>query len=92
MGQQQCSNCGESISESIEVRLIDLFNEIKSIKAAIQSKTKDQWLDMRGVCHYTSLSESTIRRAVINGNLKHSQAIGKIMFKVSWVDRFLVGR
>ena len=92
MGQHQCLNCGEPISESIEVRLTDLFNEVKLIKAAVRCKTKDQWLDKRGVCKYTSLSESTIRRAITKGTLKHSKATGKLMFKVSWVDRFMEGK
>jgi len=37
------------------------------------------------------MSESTIRRAVKRGTLKASQSTGKLLFKVSSVDRWLNG-
>ena len=38
---------------------------------------------------YTSVSNSTIRRAVKKGKLKASQSTGKLLFKLSNVDRWL---
>jgi len=92
MDYSNCPNCGELISGCNHFLIEELLNEIKTIKAMVQSKTKDHWLDMRGICTYTSLSESTIRRAVVNGTLKCSNVTGKLMFKVSWIDHFLEGK
>ena len=51
----------------------------------------DKWLNIKSVSNYTSLSPSTIRRAVSRGSLKVSKITGKLLFKVSAVDRWLNG-
>ena len=51
----------------------------------------DKWLNIDAVCDYTSLSPSTIRRAVYKGALKASRITGKMLFKTSEVDRWLNG-
>lgn len=86
-----CPNCGTPLTVHNDE---ELLQEIQNLKTLVKSKSKtsDQWLDMKSVCSYTSLSESTIRRAIVNGTLKHSNSTGKLLFKVSWVDRFLEGR
>ncbi|MBC8402368.1 MAG: helix-turn-helix domain-containing protein [Candidatus Marinimicrobia bacterium] len=84
-----CPVCGKITTFTIDDIDIELLKEIQSIKKLVSSKTHDQWLDMRGVCSYTSLSESTIRRAIVKGTLKHSNSTGKLLFKISSVDRFL---
>lgn len=53
--------------------------------------TADKWLNIKSVSNYTSLSPSTIRRAVSRGSLKVSKITGKLLFKVSAVDRWLNG-
>jgi len=50
-----------------------------------------KWLNIKAVCDYTTLSPSTIRRAVYLGSLKSSRITGKMLFKVSEVDRWLNG-
>tara|TARA_B100002003_G_C13797974_1_gene394068 strand:+ start:124 stop:345 length:222 start_codon:yes stop_codon:yes gene_type:complete len=72
----------------IEQRIIEKLDEIKHI---IKSKVDNKWLNINGVCDYTGLSNSTIRRAVRNGSLKASTSTGKLLFKVSDVDRWLNG-
>ena len=52
---------------------------------------KDNWLNINAVCNYSSLSPSTIRRAVYKGALKASRITGKMLFKTSEVDRWLNG-
>ena len=52
---------------------------------------KNKWLNVNAVCNYTSLSASTIRRAVYKGALKASRITGKMLFKTSEVDRWLNG-
>jgi len=51
----------------------------------------NQWMTLKDVINYTSLSASTIRRAVHKGVLKASRATGKYLFKVSSVERWLNG-
>jgi excisionase family DNA binding protein len=52
---------------------------------------KNKWLNIGAVCDYTSLSPSTIRRAVYIGSLKASRITGRMLFKTSEVDRWLNG-
>jgi excisionase family DNA binding protein len=42
-------------------------------------------------CDYTSLSTSTLRRAVAGGRLKVSKVAGKLMFTKQWLDTWLRG-
>jgi excisionase family DNA binding protein len=48
-------------------------------------------MDIKKVARYTSLSISTINRAVANGRLKTSKVTGKLLFKKEWVDGWLNG-
>jgi excisionase family DNA binding protein len=43
-------------------------------------------------CDYTSLSVSTLRRAVDRGRLKVSKEAGKLMFRREWLDKWLGGK
>ena len=69
----------------MELRTIELLTEIKGL---IKDKVSDRWLCIRDVCEYV---ESTIRRAVKRGTLKASHSTGKLLFKISSVDRWLNG-
>jgi excisionase family DNA binding protein len=70
----------------MEIRIVELLNEIKTL---ILGKVNERWLTIREVAEYTSVSESTIRRAIKKGVLKASDKTGRILFKVSDVDRWL---
>ena len=72
----------------MELRVIELLNEIKDL---IQGKVSNRWMSIREVVNYSGLSESTVRRASRLGVLKTSRATGKLLFKVSNVDRWLNG-
>tara|TARA_B100000315_G_C14319266_1_gene470025 strand:- start:36 stop:254 length:219 start_codon:yes stop_codon:yes gene_type:complete len=72
----------------MELKTIELLTEIKGL---IKDKVSDRWLCIRDVCEYASVSESTIRRAVRKGSLKASHSTGKLLFKISSVDRWLNG-
>ena len=63
-----------------------MLNEIKTL---ILGKVNERWLTIREVAEYTSVSESTIRRAIKKGVLKASDKTGRLLFKVSDVDRWL---
>tara|TARA_Y100001958_G_scaffold156515_1_gene149373 strand:+ start:957 stop:1175 length:219 start_codon:yes stop_codon:yes gene_type:complete len=72
----------------MEIRTIELLNEIKSL---ILGKVNERWLTIKEVCQYSSVSESTVRRAIRKGTLKASNSTGKLLFKVSSVERWLNG-
>ena len=72
----------------MEIRLIELLNEIKTL---ILGKVNGRWLTIKEVSDYASISESTIRRAIVKGDLKSSKVTGRLLFKVSSVDRWLNG-
>ena len=69
-----------------EYALIEKLDEIKHI---VKSKVSDRWLNIGEVCDYSGLSNSTIRRAINKGVLKASHSTGKLLFKMSDVDRWL---
>ena len=71
-----------------EHAIIERLDEIKHI---VKSEVSNRWLNMKEVCDYSGLSSSTIRRAVHKGVLKVSTGTGKLLFKVSDVDRWLNG-
>ena len=72
----------------MEIRLIELLNEIKTL---ILGKVNERWLTLKEVSDYASISDSTIRRAIVKGDLKSSKVTGRLLFKVSSVDRWLNG-
>ena len=72
----------------MEIRIVEMLNEIKTL---ILGKVNEKWLKLKEVAEYTSVSESTIRRAIKKGVLKASHSTGKLLFKVSSVDRWLSG-
>lgn len=72
----------------MEIRLIELLNEIKTL---ILGKVNERWLTLKEVSDYAFISESTIRRAIVKGDLKSSKVTGRLLFKVSSVDRWLNG-
>ena len=70
----------------MDFTIIQILNDIKSL---IQNKSSNHWMNIKGLSEYTSLSQSTIRRAVRKGVLKASTSTGRLLFKVSDVDRWL---
>ncbi len=72
----------------METRLLHTLNEIKSF---IKNETNNRWLDIKKVTQMTSVSQSTIRRAVQKGELKASHTTGKLLFRVEEIERWLNG-
>ena len=69
-----------------EIRTIEILSEIKD---KLNNKLTHSWVNIKQVCNYTGLSESTIRRAIKKGALKVSTTTGKLLFKTSDIDRWL---
>ena len=72
----------------MDFTIIQILNDIKSL---IQNKSSNRWMDIKEVSKYTSLSASTIRRAVNKGELKCSRKLGKLLFQESDVRKWLNG-
>ena len=72
----------------MEFQIIDRLDEIKSI---LKEKSGNRWIGISDVCRYTSLSASTIRRAVAKGELKCSKRCGKLLFMEKDVSNWLGG-
>ena len=72
-----------------EIRIIEILSKIKD---KLNNRLTHSWVNIKQVCNYTSLSESTIRRAIQKGALKVSTTTGKLLFKTSDIDRWLNGK
>ena len=68
-----------------------ILEEIRDLKTIVKGRVADRWLTITDVSNYTSLSDSTIRRAVRKETLKCSKNTGKLLFKKSDVERWLNG-
>lgn len=68
-----------------------ILNKIDEILSLLKKRSHTKWLSTSEVCHITSLSESTIRRAFQSGKLKVSKTTGKNLFDISDVKRWLNG-
>ena len=64
---------------------------LERIENKIDRKHVNRFIDIGEVSELTSLSDSTIRRAVQRGEVKVSKATGKLLFKLEWVYRWLNG-
>ena len=69
--------------------LIPFKEQLDRIEKKIDGKYSNKFLDINQVAHLTSLSQSTIRRAIRRGELKCSKKLGKLLFKVEWIDKWL---
>lgn len=84
-----CNHCKNDSDLIYEIRL--LSQELKEIRTELKGIAGSKWIQIEEVSKYTSLSVSTIRRAVQSGKLKCSKITGKLLFKMNWVDKFLGG-
>ena len=71
----------------INTELIPIKEQPERIEKKIDGNFKDQFLSINEVSKLTSLSPSTIRRAVMQGKLKCSRKLGKILFQESAVRK-----
>ena len=64
---------------------------LDDISLLLMKLLQKKWINIKEVVQCTSLSESTIRRAVNRGELKVSKATGKLLFKLIDIERWLNG-
>ena len=68
-----------------------IMERLDNIQKKLDSKHINKYLSINQVCELTSLSPSTIRRAVAKGELKCSKKLGKLLFLESAVRSWLNG-
>ena len=68
-----------------------IIDNLKTIQKVLEDKFNQRWMTLIDICKHTSLSPSTIRRAIQRGELKASKQTGKLLFKISDVERWLNG-
>ena len=66
-----------------------ILERLDRIEDSLSSQAKERWLNIKGVSDYTSLSIPKIRRAIASGELKGSKNGGRLLFKISWVEKWL---
>ena len=69
-------------------RVIQKLNEILSL---MKGNDPSRWMDIDETSKHTGVSKSTLRRNVRAGSLKASSKTGKMLFKISNVERWLNG-
>jgi excisionase family DNA binding protein len=75
----------------ISTDLLPIREQLERIEKKLDGSFKNQFLSISQVSNLTSLSPSTIRRAVVKGELKCSRRLGKLLFQESDVRRWING-
>tara|TARA_B100001741_G_C15968848_1_gene332449 strand:+ start:264 stop:494 length:231 start_codon:yes stop_codon:yes gene_type:complete len=75
----------------ISADLVPIRELLERIEKKIDGNFKNQFLSINEVSNLTSLSASTIRRAIDRGELKCSKKLGKLLFLESDVRKWLNG-
>tara|TARA_Y100001935_G_C17215968_1_gene462612 strand:- start:659 stop:907 length:249 start_codon:yes stop_codon:yes gene_type:complete len=71
--------------------LLPIIERLDSIQKKLDGRYSNKYLSINEVSELTTLSQSTIRRAVNKGELKCSKKLGKLLFQESDVRRWLNG-
>ena len=75
----------------ITTELIPIREQLERIEKKLDGSFKNQFLSINEVSNLTSLSASTIRRAVAKGELKCSKRLGKLLFQELDIRRWING-
>ena len=75
----------------ITTELIPIREQLERIEKKLDGNFKNQFLSISEVSKLTSLSPSTIRRAITRGQLKCSKRLGKLLFLESDVRKWING-
>ena len=75
----------------ITTELIPIKEQLERIEKKLDGNFRNQFLSINEVSKLTSLSPSTIRRAITKGQLKCSKRLGKLLFLESDVRKWING-
>ena len=73
------------------LELIPIRQQLERIEKKLDGSFSNQFLNISEVSKLTSLSYSTIRRAIKRGELKCSKKLGKLLFQETEIRRWLNG-
>ena len=68
-----------------------ILNKLNEILELVRGTNPSRYMDINEVAEVCNISKSTIRRNVQKGSLKCSQKLGKMLFKVQEIERWLNG-
>ena len=71
--------------------LIPIREQLERIEKKLDGSFQNKFLSINEVFKLVSLSTSTIRRAVVKGELKCSRKLGKLLFTESDVRKWING-
>ena len=75
----------------ITTELIPIRELLERIEKKLDGNFRNQFLSINEVSKLTSLSPSTIRRAITKGQLKCSKRLGRLLFLESDVRKWING-
>ena len=75
----------------ITKELLPIREQLERIEKKLDGRFSNKFLSITEVAILTSLSPSTLRRAVAKGELKCSKRVGKLLFQESDVRKWLNG-
>lgn len=81
---------GKNLSLFNETQILIKLHKIEQKLDRILISSK--WLDIKKAVLFSSLSESTLKRAIRQGTLKASRTTGKILIKDEWLNNYLEGK
>ena len=73
------------------IELLPIREQLERIEKKLDGSFSNKFLSINQVAKLTSLSPSTIRRALAKGELKCSRKMGKLLFLESDVRKWLDG-
>ena len=68
--------------------MYEVVKELKEIKALFENRIH-QWLSLKDSVKYSSLSKSSLRRAIWSGRLRAKKPQGKYVIRVDWLEKYL---
>ena len=75
--------------EMKNTELIPIREQLERIEKKLDGNFKNKFLSINQVSKLTSLSPSTIRRAIARGELKCSKRLGRLLFQESDINKWL---
>ena len=75
----------------INTDLLPIREQLERIEKKLDGRFSNKFLSITEVAKLTSLSPSTLRRAVAKGELKCSKKVGKLLFQELDVRKWLNG-
>ena len=66
-----------------------IIERLDRIEKKLEEKLSNRFLNINDVSEFTTISISTIRRAIARGELKCSKKLGKLLFQESDIRRWL---